>query len=336
MSATLVQTELGELSIQIQWSSPRSTLLKAMLLGQQNLQPAEKDGYNKHIDSTYSTLDSILKAYRAFLDQGILCTQDPQIIGEELVLITELTHAESEEWVRSVLRIKPNSGKNALHELGGAITYLRRYSIPPLTGIAPGDDDDGNHARQDNKQRPDRSEREEELPSREEVTRWMAKAEQIASTRFRTQAEAKAWLKEQEPNPHKAYKRRLKQVLGLLNALPELQVENSPTGDQPDQAEEDPKQRQAFQKRWAILFQGKQLDAPTACWWAGQHFGWVYDDEKGRPSAKATPIPQIKAAVDAMSALSGPQVEQIRQDYAVWLDEQRPTETQTPEVSQDA
>ena len=63
-----------------------------------------------------------------------------------LLLVTEIGHGESGEFIRSILPV-PRGGK--IHEQKSAITYMRRAGYEALLGLAPADarsDDDGDAA----------------------------------------------------------------------------------------------------------------------------------------------------------------------------------------------
>ena len=327
----------------IDWSKPRSNILKAMLAAQKQLQPAEKDCYNKHIDSKYAGMESVMKAYKPFSDQNILLTQSPITKPDEVFLVTELTHVDSEEWCRTVISCRPPNGKNALHDLGGTITYLRRYAIPPVTGIVAGEDNDGNHAERHNDQRKqqDKKRQDDGLPTKEDFQRWEAKFKELAAARFRTEKEAKAWLKDQEPNLSQVYTRRLGQLLGILTKRPVLAVEGegkkTNAQAQGDQAEaEDPKQREAAQRRFAMLASQKGLKEEESRWWAGWKHGFGNDPEKGRPSSKFTPLANIREAIDELSKMDEAGVDYIRQAWAEALEELRLATEEAAQGSTDA
>ncbi len=119
-------------------------LAKALSVAQGQIVGAEKDATNPHFKSQYSTLDAIWKACRAPLaDNGLGVTQIGKITEGGDVLETILMHT-SGQWVSGELRIKstdPNPQK-----LGSYLTYLRRYALSAIVGVAPTDDDDGESA----------------------------------------------------------------------------------------------------------------------------------------------------------------------------------------------
>lgn len=87
----------------------------------------------------YAPLDSILAAVRGPLAENGLAIV--QLLDED-VLVTSLLH-ESGAILSGRTPIPQSEGVQAY---GSAITYLRRYSIQALLGIAAEEDDDGNQA----------------------------------------------------------------------------------------------------------------------------------------------------------------------------------------------
>ena len=61
------------------------------------------------------------------------------------VLKTILRHTSGEEVISSAL-FPSTSGRNPLHDWGSNVTYMRRFSLLAILGIAPGiEDNDGDH-----------------------------------------------------------------------------------------------------------------------------------------------------------------------------------------------
>jgi hypothetical protein len=89
----------------------------------------------------YADLATILATVRPVLGaHGLALTQRTQIRGDAIVLLTELRHASGE-----VLDSEyPVAAIGARHQdMGGALTYARRYALCGLIGIAADEDDDG-------------------------------------------------------------------------------------------------------------------------------------------------------------------------------------------------
>lgn len=90
----------------------------------------------------YVTLDSILHAVRPALAlQGLFIMQ--HLAGDSLLTIIQ---HESGQFIQSrfPFQTMQGSGTNNLQNLGGGLTYLRRYALTAILGIAADEDDDGN------------------------------------------------------------------------------------------------------------------------------------------------------------------------------------------------
>ena len=101
-----------------------------------------KDGKNEHLKNKYLTLDNILNTIRPILTKnGLVVVQ--ALAGDYLV--TTLYHV-SGQFIQSEMPFHPmsgNKGTNALQELGGGITYAKRYAISAMLGISVDEDNDG-------------------------------------------------------------------------------------------------------------------------------------------------------------------------------------------------
>ncbi len=89
----------------------------------------------------YETLDDVLEAVRPSLSaNGIALMQFPFTRSGSLTLRTMLGH-ESGQWLTNDL-VAAISGTDP-QSVGSGISYLRRYAVKAILGIAPGIDDDG-------------------------------------------------------------------------------------------------------------------------------------------------------------------------------------------------
>lgn len=102
----------------------------------------KKNGKNDHLKNKYVTLDNILNTIRPILsNNGLVIVQ--ALAGEYLV--TSLYHI-SGQFIQSEMPFSPmsgNRGTNSLQELGGGITYARRYALSALLSLSVDADDDG-------------------------------------------------------------------------------------------------------------------------------------------------------------------------------------------------
>ena len=123
-----------------------AALSAALAKAQAIMEGAKKDSANPFFKSTYADLASVWDACRKPLtDNGLSVIQTADFLPDhpEMVCIeTALCHS-SGEWIRGRLAAKPV--KSDPQSVGSCITYLRRYSLQSIVGIAP-EDDDGNAA----------------------------------------------------------------------------------------------------------------------------------------------------------------------------------------------
>lgn len=89
----------------------------------------------------YADLASVLAAVRpALASNGIALLQAPFARVGSIAVTTLIAHT-SGQWIRNDLAMRLDATDP--QALGSAITYLRRYALQALLGVAPEDDDDG-------------------------------------------------------------------------------------------------------------------------------------------------------------------------------------------------
>lgn len=114
-------------------------LATALAKAQGILQHASKDASNPFFKSTYATLGSVMDAIRApFSSNGLSFCQLPRIKDDAVVVDTMLLHA-SGQWLMSSLSAKPS--KSDVQGVGSTVSYLKRYGLQAMAGIASEDDD---------------------------------------------------------------------------------------------------------------------------------------------------------------------------------------------------
>jgi hypothetical protein len=119
-------------------------LVTALAKAQGEIQPAAKDSTNPHFKSRYADLSSVWDACRLPLSKnGLAVMQTTAVVNDKLTVVTTLAHS-SGQWMRSELPVLV--ANNNPQALGSALTYMRRYALSAIVGVAPGDDDDGNAA----------------------------------------------------------------------------------------------------------------------------------------------------------------------------------------------
>lgn len=124
-------------------SEETDKVMKALLAFHKNPPSIVKEGivamHGK--ERKYMTLDSIMHAVRPSLaENGLFIIQD--LSGD--TLNTVIMH-ESGQYISSSLpfQVMNGSGTNNLQNLGGGLTYLRRYALCAILAIAADEDNDG-------------------------------------------------------------------------------------------------------------------------------------------------------------------------------------------------
>lgn len=119
-------------------------LAAALAKAQGAMANASKDKLNPHFRSRYADLASTWDACReALSSNGLAIIQAPGNVTGGVRLTTTLVHS-SGEYVRA--RFSAPVREQTAQGYGSALTYLRRYSLAAIVGVAPDEDDDGNHA----------------------------------------------------------------------------------------------------------------------------------------------------------------------------------------------
>jgi hypothetical protein len=118
-------------------------LAAALAKAQGELEGAHKDSANPFFKSKYADLASVWDACRGPLSEnGLAIVQLPRADGNAVTMETRLIHS-SGQWIEGELTaVAKDEGPQSI---GSAVTYLRRYMLQAVTGVAP-EDDDGNAA----------------------------------------------------------------------------------------------------------------------------------------------------------------------------------------------
>ena len=118
-------------------------LAKALATAQGEIENASKNAANPHFRSKYADLAEVLNTVRPVMAKhGISISQFPAFEQGVASVETIVMHT-SGEWL-SGISSAPVTKQDA-QGVGSAITYLRRYSLAAIAGIAQ-EDDDGNSA----------------------------------------------------------------------------------------------------------------------------------------------------------------------------------------------
>jgi len=122
-------------------SAEINELAKALSKAQGVMKSAPKNKVNPHLKSKYADLASILDAVRAPLsDNGLAYCQIIEGKGPEITCYTDLMHV-SGQWVRG--KFSYHSAQTGIQQIGACITYVKRYALSAILGIASDEEDDG-------------------------------------------------------------------------------------------------------------------------------------------------------------------------------------------------
>lgn len=130
------------LSSSVEHSASIGKIAASIAKAQATIVTAEKGEMNPHFGKAYADLADVWSACRDSLTaNGLGVVQLPSAEGAKVTMVTYLVH-DSGEWFRGALTV--SSQKTDPQGIGSTITYLRRYALAAIAGVAPKDDDDGN------------------------------------------------------------------------------------------------------------------------------------------------------------------------------------------------
>ena len=136
---TIVQEEN---TIIVGEKTPMMLLVEALSKARAEFDAVTKNAANPFFKSKYADLSEVIGAITPALSaNGLVFVQPIEQTENGLLLRTQLLHVGG-GCIESTFAIPDNKD---IQKLGSAITYIRRYSLSALIGVAP-QDDDGNAA----------------------------------------------------------------------------------------------------------------------------------------------------------------------------------------------
>jgi hypothetical protein len=104
------------------------------------MRAASKDAENPFYKASYATLASVMEAIREpFLQNGLSFLQPCKIIEENRVVVETIILHSSGQYIIGEVTATPV--KNDPQATGSLISYLKRYLLQAMVGIATADDD---------------------------------------------------------------------------------------------------------------------------------------------------------------------------------------------------
>lgn len=130
-------------------------LFASLAIAQGEVENASKSSSNPHFRSKYADLAEVLNTVRpVFAKHGLSIAQSTSFNGSLVSVSTLIAHASGGLIVSEASCVP---GKTDAQGIGAATTYLRRYSLAAMAGIAQ-EDDDGNAAAHSGKPSPVKAE----------------------------------------------------------------------------------------------------------------------------------------------------------------------------------
>ena len=115
-------------------------IAKALAKAQAQMEGAVTDSTNPHFKSKYSSLKSVVKALKKPLaDNELAYVQREVTYDGRQYFETMLVHS-SGQWIKSLSPMNLQFKGNTMQQYGSALTYLRRFGLCTITGLAPADD----------------------------------------------------------------------------------------------------------------------------------------------------------------------------------------------------
>lgn len=120
-------------------STSIENIAKALIAFQSQVETIKKDSTNPFFKSKYASLENVIEGTREPLKKNNLAFS--QFPAGDNNLTTILMHS-SGEFMKSSVKMFPKD--NTPQGQGSAITYMRRYALSAILGLATEEDDDGN------------------------------------------------------------------------------------------------------------------------------------------------------------------------------------------------
>ena len=129
----------------MQTSEQINEIAAALAKAQGAIKDAAKGGKNDHLKNKYATLTSIWDACREQLSTNSIAVVQAPSTGDDgsVVVTTRVVHS-SGQWLESSMACRP--AKFDAQSMGSVTTYLKKYMLAAMVGVAPDDDDDGESA----------------------------------------------------------------------------------------------------------------------------------------------------------------------------------------------
>lgn len=153
-------------------------LFCALAKAQSEIENAAKNAANPHFRSRYADLAEVLNTVRPVLARHGLSVLQATAYDGHLVHVTTVLAHSSGGLVSSTASCEP--ARSDAQGVGAATTYLRRYALAAMCGVAQ-EDDDGQSARHDMRPGPAPAAQDSESAALEQALRDASSAKELAA-----------------------------------------------------------------------------------------------------------------------------------------------------------
>lgn len=153
-------------------------LAAALCKAQAAMGSVPKKGRNPHLGNAYATFDDLVATVKAPLaENGLSFLQ----MLDDGGLTTMLLHS-SGQWIAAsmpVTAMEASRGTNAMQAFGSTLTYLKRYALAAMLGVASDEDDDASASDHKPQSRPQPKLQSQDAPD-EPPDAWDEEAQEDA------------------------------------------------------------------------------------------------------------------------------------------------------------
>lgn len=167
----------------MQKSDTIGALGAALAAAQGEIEDAKKNAKNPHLRNCYADLGSVLDSVRpTFARHGLSVMQLVGTPADQTVSVQTLVMHSSGEWVAETMTapLEQRKGLSDIQATGSLITYMRRYALMAVAGIAP-EDDDGSAAPRRDRQEPRQPRRDPAAEYRDALSATGLRADDVAA-----------------------------------------------------------------------------------------------------------------------------------------------------------
>ena len=120
------------------------SLAVALISAQRDISQIKLVKDTKAYGYKYATLDQLIeKAQPVLSNHGLMQYQDASCEGDAVTVQTHILHESGERLSSQKMTVRiPEGAKNLMHTIGAMITYLRRYQLQAMLGLAAEEDRD--------------------------------------------------------------------------------------------------------------------------------------------------------------------------------------------------